>query len=283
MDNALIRVTQLPVIEEQLRALKANIDQKVNDALALACTPDTIQAVKSTRAELNKEFSSLEDQRKAVKKAVLGPYEQFEAVYKECVADGFKRADAALKDKISAVEGELKAACEEKLRAYFEELCQAEHIGFLKYEDAHITVDMASAKQKDPRKLKEALAIFVTGVAQDLHAIRKMDDALEILTEYRGCLDLARAVSIVDDRRRKEAEAQAELERRKAAEEAEAAAVEKVRATAPPEALLPPVQVPPPASAEEEKVYRCTFTVRGTKTQLRGLKEYMTKEGIQYE
>ena len=85
MDNALIRVTQLPVIEEQLRALKASIDQKVNDALSLACTHDTIQAVKSTRAELNKEFSSLEDQRKAVKKAVLGPYEQFESVYKECV------------------------------------------------------------------------------------------------------------------------------------------------------------------------------------------------------
>lgn len=88
--NELIRVAQLPVIEERLRAMKETVDKRVGEALALVCNEETVQAVKAVRADLNKEFQVLEEQRKAAKKAVLGPYEQFEAVYKECVSDAFR-------------------------------------------------------------------------------------------------------------------------------------------------------------------------------------------------
>ena len=106
--NELIKVVQLPVIEEQLRSMKEAVDKRVEEALSLVCTEETIQTVKSARAELNKEFQALEEQRKEVKKAVLGPYERFEAVYKECVSDAFKTADAALKGKVEATEREIK-------------------------------------------------------------------------------------------------------------------------------------------------------------------------------
>ena len=69
----LIRVTQLPVIEEQLKALSAEIDTKVNEAMSMVCTEDTVKAVKKVRAELNSQFWELEGQRKAVKKAIMGP------------------------------------------------------------------------------------------------------------------------------------------------------------------------------------------------------------------
>ena len=100
--NELIKVVQLPVIEEQLRSMKETVDKRVEEALSLVCTEETIQTVISARAELNKEFQELEEQRKEVKKAVLSPYERFETVYKECVSDAFKRADAALKSKVDA-------------------------------------------------------------------------------------------------------------------------------------------------------------------------------------
>lgn len=108
--NELIKVVQLPVIEEQLRSMKEAVDKRVEEALSLVCTEETIQTVKSARAELNKEFQALEEQRKEVKKAVLGPYERFEAVYKECVSDAFKTADAALKGKVEATEREINSA-----------------------------------------------------------------------------------------------------------------------------------------------------------------------------
>ena len=93
----LIRVTQLPVIEEQLKALSAEIDTKVNEAMSMVCTEDTVKAVKKVRAELNSQFWELEGQRKAVKKAIMGPYERFEQIYSKYISQKFKAADDNLK------------------------------------------------------------------------------------------------------------------------------------------------------------------------------------------
>ena len=194
--NELIKVVQLPVIEEQLRSMKEAVDKRVEEALSLVCTEETIQTVKSARAELNKEFQALEEQRKEVKKAVLGPYERFEAVYKECVSDAFKTADAALKGKVEATEREIKQRCEDGLREYFAELCAAERVDFARYEQAGIVVDMASAKQKTPKKLREKLADFVAGIARNMELISGMDDAEEIMVEFKRSLDAPAAISL---------------------------------------------------------------------------------------
>lgn len=273
----LIKVTQLPIIEERLMAAKEFVDKTVADAMALVCTEETVQSVKATRTELNKQFAALEDQRKTVKAAVLDPYNRFEAVYKECVSDAYRRADADLKQKINDVEGEMKSRCEAGLREYFAELCTAYHIDFLPFDRAGIVVSMADAKSKTqpPKKLREQLALFVAGVAQSVELISGMDDSEEIMTEYKRCFDAAAAIGIVQERHRRiEAEKAAKAER-EAAKAQEAAAVAKV------EAFAPPVEQAP--EPEKEKEYRCSFTVRATKTQLKKLKEFMNTEGIQYE
>lgn len=282
MANELIRVVQLPVIEEQLRAMKEQVDQKVADALSLICTDETLSAVKDVRASLNKDFKALEEQRKAVKKAVMGPYEAFEKVYKECVSDAFNHADYELKAKIADVENAIKGACEEEMRTYFSELAAAEHVEWLKYEWAGVKVDMASARQKSHAKLREQIAAFVVRVSQDVTTISGMEDAEEIMAEYRQCLDLGRALSAVQDRHQRIEDERRAAEERKAAMEAQQAAVEKVDAAAPPTAFEPPVAAPVPQQ-EEEKIYKCSFTVHATKPQLRKLKEFMIQEGIRYE
>ena len=99
MENNLIVVKQLPIIEDQLRQVKASVDARVAQALALACTEETYKDVKKARAELNKEFQDLEARRREVKKAILAPYEAFEKLYKECAADAFTKADAELKPR----------------------------------------------------------------------------------------------------------------------------------------------------------------------------------------
>ena len=272
--NELIRVAQLPVIEERLRAMKETVDKRVGEALALVCNEETVQAVKAVRADLNKEFQVLEEQRKAAKKAVLGPYEQFEAVYKECVSDAFRAADAALKGKVDATEREIKQRCEDGLREYFAELCAAERIDFIRFEQSGVKVDMASAKQKTTKKLREQLADFVSGVARSVELISGMDYAEEIMVEFKRTLDAPAAISTVQERHRRieaEKEAQALREEQRARE---AEAVAKVEAAAPP-TVEPPV--------EAEQVYKCTFTVHATKPQLRKLKGFLNQEGIRYE
>ena len=119
MDNTLMKVTQLPVIEEHLRSRKEQTEQRVAEAMSLVCTDETLTSVKNIRAEMNREFADAETQRKAIKAAIMEKYDSFEAVYRECIADPYKRADADLKAKIDATESEIKSRCEEMLLGYF--------------------------------------------------------------------------------------------------------------------------------------------------------------------
>lgn len=278
----LIQVVQLPVIEERLRSMKAQVEKQIKEATDLVCSDETLADVRKARADLNKAFAELEEQRKAVKQAVMGPYDKFEAVYKDCITAPFKKGDADLKDKITAVENGIKADCEKKMRAYFVELSAAEHVEWLKFEWVGLKIDLASARQKSHSKLREQIAGFVVGVSQAVSTISKMEDAEEIMAEYRQCLDMGRAIGIVQDRHQRIEQERQEAEARKAAQEAEQSAVDKVDAVTLPESLSPPVAVPTPQQ-EDEKVYKCSFTVRATKPQLKRLKEFMNQEGIRYE
>lgn len=284
--SELIQVVQLPVIQERLRSMKEVVERQTSDALALVVNDDTLTQVRKVRADLTKTFTDLEEQRKAVKKAIIGPYDAFEAVYRECVADIFRKADAELKAKINAVEDGIKGECEAKMREYFAALCAAEHLDWIKFEWVGLKIDLASARQKSHSKLREQIADFVVGVAQDVNAISKMDYSEEIMDEYRRCLDMSKAVSIVQDRHQRIEEERKAAEARKAAIEAQKAAVEKVETAVQTHIVVPPLAAPMAAPApqqEDEKVYKCSFTVRATKAQLKRLKEFMNQEGIQYE
>ena len=97
-DERLIVVKQLPVIEEQLQAIKQRFTEEAEAALSLACTEETLQAVRKKRSELSHIFDALETKRKEAKKAILSPYEAFEAVYKECVTDIYKPCGSCKED-----------------------------------------------------------------------------------------------------------------------------------------------------------------------------------------
>ena len=279
MTENLIKVVALPVIEERLRSMKSEIDKKVEEALALICTEETVQTVKAERARLNKLCAELESQRGAVKSAIMGPYNAFEAVYKECVTDALKAADIALKGKIDDVEKEQKQRCEEGLRDYFEELCAVYYLDWLQYEQAGIKVDMASAKAKTPKKLREQLSAFVAGVAESVDRINSLDNAEEIMVEFQQTLDPVGAICTVKERHLRIKQERADREARYAALEQEQEAVRRVEALAPPVV----VEAPPVAAEKPEPILKCTFTVRATKPQLRKLKEFLNTEGIKYE
>ena len=234
-DSGLIRLVQLPVIEERLRDLKEATEWRTGQAMSMVCAPETLAAVKTVRAELNQEFAEMEAQRKAVKAAIMEPYDRFEAVYRDCVAVPFRQADADLKGKIEATEREIKEHCEEYLRRYFAELCAAHGVDFLSFEQTGVKVDMASARAKTPKKLMEQLRMMVEGCAQAMATIDGMEHGDEIAVEYKKCLDLTFAIQVVTKRHQL-----LEAERQRKAEAAELAAMPPVAAaaTTPPMAEL---------------------------------------------
>lgn len=281
--DELVRVKQLPIIEEQLRAMKETIEQQTGEAMQLICNADTIQTVKDMRADLNRKFNALEDARKNVKKQIMAPYERFEETYRECVTDLFRRADADLKGKVDAVEGELKSICEQNLQAYFCELRDARGLPWLEYERAGIRVDMTSARAKTPKKLMDALRLFVDGVAANVKMIEGMDDAPEIMAEYKASLDAAASIATVQQRKKRiEAERQAAEERaRREAERAAAAPPEPVVTPAP--APVPAYEPPKAVQAAAVKRYQLELRVSGTLEQMKLIKMYLKNNGLDYQ
>ena len=273
--------TQPPVISEKLMDLQQRVNTIIEMISQLPKTPESVPQVKKARADLLRYLDSLDEQRKAVKAAVMAPYNEAEAKYKALVSGPIQQADKLCKDFVDGVESAMKRECEAGLRDYFDELRAANHVEFLKYEQAGIVVDMASAKQKTPKKLREQLVQFVARVASDVDRIAEMDDSEEIMVEYQKSLNVADSIGIVLERHRRIQAQREAAQAREAAKTAEAAAIQKV------DAVAPPMAVPPP---QKEKRYKIAFTLHPTESQLeklrpvlRNLKEFLNQEGIRYE
>lgn len=269
MNNEIIVVKQLPIIQEQLQQIKSEVTARVDKALSLVCTEDTVKTVKEERAALNKEWKYWEDKRKEVKKAVLSPYEQFETVYKDCISDIYKKADTELKMKIDSVEFSLKAEKEKEVCDYFEELCRANNIDFLTYGMANINVTLSASV----KSLKEQAKAFIDRVCDDMNLIETQEHKDEILYEYKQSLNVSGAITTVANRYKAIEEAKAKEEEKKLKAEAEQKAVEMVENVI--ETLSPPV--------EGEPILTVAFKVQGTKTELKKLKEFLTTNNYKYE
>lgn len=277
----LIRVVQLPEIEEHLQSIKVAVTKKVNDALSLVCTEDTVKSVKVVRADLNKDLKDFEERRKAVKKAIMSPYEQFEAVYKECISDTYKKADAELKAKIDSVENELKEAKRAEVEAYFEECAKSVGVDFVKLSDLNLNITLSASVKALKRQVKE----YFDKVIQDLALIATLEHTTEILVEYRKTLDVSDAVLTVQERHKAIAEqekrnAEASIIAEKQAETV-AKVEEAVQKSSAGEISAPEVEEAPPEG--NEPLYEATFRVTGTLAQLKALKKFLKDGGYQYE
>lgn len=273
MSTDIIVVRQLPEIEERLQEIKVDVTERVNDAMSLVCTEETIQVVKKIRADLNREFKEWEEKRREVKKAVMTPYENFEEVYKDCITDIFKRGDADLKRKIDSLEDEMKAQKAAEVKEYFDEYLASKNIDFITYENAEINVTLSASM----KSLKEKAKAFIDRICDDLNLIDTQEHKEEILYEYKRFFNVSSAITAVQMRHKALEEEKAREAERKAREEAEKAAAEKVATVV--ETLTPPTVVDEPI----EPILTVKFTVRGTKSQLRAIKEFLKNNNYDFE
>lgn len=197
MSKDIIVLEQLPVIRQNLMTIKAEVDARTARAASLICTEDTVKEVKKERAELNKEFTALENERKRVKSAILKPYEDFEAVYKECVSAAYKAADETLKGKIADVENGLKAERQAAFNEYFERKRVETGIDFVFPEQVGVKITLSGSAEG----YKQAADAFFDKVVSELSTIDKMNDKDEILYEYKQTLDLGQAIAAVTNRK----------------------------------------------------------------------------------
>lgn len=311
----LIVVKQLPQIEEHLKELSLEVEQKVENAKSLVCTEENVTTIKQIRASLNKEFKEVENQRKIVKEQILAPYMQFEEIYKMYISDKYKSADNDLKEKIDSTENELKNIKEQEIKDYFEEYKKANNIDFVTYSQARINVTLSASR----KSLKEQAKQFIDKIVDDLKLIDTQEHKTEILVEYKQSLNVSQAITSVTNRFKaieEEKKRQEEL-KRKQLEEAQRRADESIRVQTEAtrqalENFIPKSEekvvhiemdknheitqkgyeqlenvfnkpLETPREEKQEEILTLRFTVRGTRTKLRELKQFLENGGYDYE
>lgn len=279
-EGSLIVVEQLPIIKQQLQQIKEKFSEETARAKEMECTEDTLKSVRATRAYISKIYKALEDKRKAAKKAILAPYEDFEQVYKECVTDIYKPCDEELAAKIAEVENGLKATKRADAQEYFDEYAKSLMIDFVTLDRVGLNITLNVSK----KAIRTQIKTFLDKVKDELQLIETQPNSAEILVEYKISLNVAQAITRVSERHKAIEEEQRRREAAQIVAEERAAAVEAVEQAA--EEFAPPAaEIIPkvPQEETEEKVYSTEFLVRGTLPQLKALKEFLNNGGYEYE
>lgn len=269
LNNEIIKLEQLPIIKYQLEQLAIEIKEKVDRANSLIVNDDTVKEVKQVRANLNKEFNELELQRKQVKQAIMSKYDEFEEIYKENVSNLYKQADTTLKEKINSVENQLKQEKEDELKCFAEQWFISKGIeDIVKFEDIELNITLSASL----KSLKEQIIKFCEQVFNDIKLIELEEYKDEILIEYKenhnfmqSKIDVTFRHQQLDYMKKRDEEIlKMKLEEEKV--------IEKV------DEIIAPVEV-----IEDEDIIEVAFKVKGTKSQIKQIKELIIELGLEYE
>lgn len=228
---------------------------------------DTLKDAKSERAEVNKFKDKVADFRKEITKKFNEPLEKFTTTAKE-TEKILKETYDTINSQIKAYEDKQKEEKEEEVKSYFTELCEAENIDFVNYEQANINVTLSASM----KSLKEQAKRFIDKVIDDINLINSTQFVDEIMIDYKKDLNVSRAITEVNNRH-------AELEKVKQQKE------EQVEQKLNDEEMLNRIDnlSAPKVENTTQEIFEMTFKVRGTKEQLKAVKEFLINGGYDYE
>lgn len=281
--SKIIEVTQKPIIEY---SIIDEISQKVEAKIkslnigTLEPTEDNLSIIKSTRADLNSDFDTLEQQRKMVKDIVLKDYNAFEDKYKQLISSKFKEADATLKSMVDTVSDKILKVKIDGIIAYFSSV---NDLDFVRFEDMNLKI----IKSISDKKLKDEIDEYLAGVKQSLATIETLQNKERVLAKFQMHKDLSRAISDtnLEVQREEQIKAQNEERERLAKERQQREQEERERVMEEPvhQPAYEPEPEPLVEAIEPEKTFKSSFTVYGTKEQFTELKQFMNNKGIRYE
>ena len=175
---------------------------------------------------------------------------------------------------IYEVEKELKEHKEQEIRDYFEEYKTANNIGFITYGQARINVTLSASM----KSLKEQAKQFIDKIVDDLKLIETQEHKTEILVEYKQTLNVSQAITSVTNRFKAIEEEKKKIEQEK---ELQKFVVDTAKES---DKYSEQIILNSPSVEEKiEGILTLKFTVRGTRTKLRELKQFLESGGYDYE
>ena len=275
--NELVKPEFKSEIKAELKGI-TQIEDNINDVKEYALKlseyynikefdEDTLKDAKSERAEVNKFKDKVADFRKEITNKFNEPLEKFTTTAKE-TEKILKETYDTINGQIKAYEDKQKQEKEEEVKNYFNELCEAENIDFVDYEQANINVTLSASM----KSLKEQGKKFVDKIVDDINLINSTQFVDEIMIDYKKDLNVSRAITEVNNRH-----AELEKVKKQKEEQEEQKLNDKEMLNRIDNLSAPKVEKP------SEEVFEMTFKVRGTKEQLKAVKEFLVNGGYDYE
>lgn len=260
----LMVVTQLPVIEENLKQLGDELQREIDLALSLPCTEENKAEVKRVRAKLNKKKAEFEAKRIAVKNAIMEPYERVNDLCKTYVLNRLTDADSKLGKRISDIEDAEKTKKRAEVEAFYLDALAAHGLDFPTFDKSGIKVGISDSVASLKRQASE----FAAKTAEEVAAISGLPYADEIMVEYRASLNSPRSITTINERHKA-------LEAQRARMETVQPAFEPV----PVAPVVPRVIVPTHGDDEVTK----TIRVVGSQRKIDALLKFLEDGWYKYE
>ena len=185
----------------------------------MVVTEDGIAAAKSDKTKIRKISSAISEQRIAVKKRYLEPYNAFEANMKE-LSGMCDEASKNIDDQLKKFEEQCKAQKRAELLDFYQALNAPAWLTFERIENPrwmNVTFSMDEAQKEITEK--------VSAINADIESISGFDAefADEMLLEYRKTLNVSGAIQRGNELRRMKQERERRRAEQEAAEKARAA------------------------------------------------------------
>lgn len=242
----------LQPIKFNFEELKGKLTESLEKYQGLVVTEDNLDDSTKTRAELNNLKKSIEDERKRIKKEWNEPYVAFENQIKELVGLVDKPIQC-LDTQIKTFENTRKENKREEIQKFFDENNTNELIKLdIIFDEKWLN------KGEKIEKIKETILSTLEAINKNLNVIKSQDTkyVTNMIGVYLRTLDLASAMN--------------EKERLEKLE-----SIARVENPTVKEATIEPAK-------EDEKFYELHFGVKVTKHQMVLLKEFLTKNKIEY-
>ena len=286
----------IPAVKWNFEELKAQLNEGLKKYENVVVTSDTVPVAKHMRADLNRLSKAINDERIAMKKRYLAPYEDFEKQAKELtglIDAQSAKIDAQVKEfeqrEKDDKQAEIKAIYEEVI-GDFKDLIPYERLHDPKWLNKGVSLKAVRAAMEDTIARTGTAFTVINQMGFDEPTTNRVKaaflrrfDLSDAIAEKEKIQDENRRLAEYELKKKAEERAKAEAESQ-AAEKAPQRAEETVNE---PEKVVEPPQKEKPAEkatalSEAETVKQIDFRVWATKQQLDSLKQFLIVSGIKY-
>lgn len=260
-------------IESNMKEVKGYVENLNNYYKNISFTEETMKEAKDEKSKVNKFKKQVSDYRKNIIEEYNKPIKAFEDTAKE-TERLLTETYNTINQQVANYENKQKEIKEQEIKDYFEEYRKANNIDFITYEQARINVTLSASM----KSLKEQAKQFIDKIVDDLKLIETQEHKTEILVEYKQTLNVSQAITSVTNRFKAIEEEKKKIEQEK---ELQKFVVDTAKES---DKYREQIILNSPSVEEKiEGILTLKFTVRGTRTKLRELKQFLESGGYDYE